>query len=71
MRYAINVPNYGDFADPSVTIVLARDIEAAGWDAFFLWVDVLVRNGNVVADPWSLLAGGRGLHGAGAASERW
>ncbi len=56
MRYAISVPNYGDFADPSVTIALARDIEAAGWDAFFLWDHVLVRNGNVVADPWTLLA---------------
>ena len=56
MRYAISVPNYGDFADPAVTIGLARDIEAAGWDAFFLWDHVLVRNGNVVADPWTLLA---------------
>ena len=56
MRYAISVPNYGDFANPAVTIALARDIEAAGWDAFFLWDHVLVRNGNVVADPWTLLA---------------
>jgi alkanesulfonate monooxygenase SsuD/methylene tetrahydromethanopterin reductase-like flavin-dependent oxidoreductase (luciferase family) len=56
MRYAISVPNYGDFADPAVTIALARDVEAAGWDAFFLWDHVLVRNGNVVADPWTLLA---------------
>ena len=56
MRYALSVPNFGDFAEPDVTIGLARDAEAAGWDAFFLWDHVLARNGNVVADPWTLLA---------------
>lgn len=56
MRYAISVPNFGDFADPTVTIGLARDAEAAGWDAFFLWDHLLAWNGNVVADPWTLLA---------------
>ena len=39
-----------------MTIGLARDAEAAGWDAFFLWDHVLAWNGNVVADPWTLLA---------------
>ena len=56
MRYALSVPNFGDFADPHVTIGLARDAEAAGWDAFFLWDHLLASNGNVVADPWTLLA---------------
>lgn len=56
MRYAISVPNFGGFADPSWTIALARDAEAAGWDAFFLWDHLLAWNGNVVADPWTLLA---------------
>jgi alkanesulfonate monooxygenase SsuD/methylene tetrahydromethanopterin reductase-like flavin-dependent oxidoreductase (luciferase family) len=56
VRYAISVPNYGDQADPAWTLTLARDAEAAGWDAFFLWDHVLAWNGNVVADPWILLA---------------
>lgn len=56
MRYAISVPNFGDFADPGWTIALARDAEAAGWDGFFLWDHLLAWNGNVVADPWTLLA---------------
>jgi alkanesulfonate monooxygenase SsuD/methylene tetrahydromethanopterin reductase-like flavin-dependent oxidoreductase (luciferase family) len=56
MRYAISVPNFGDFADPDRTIALARDAEAAGWDAFFLWDHLLAWNGNVVADPWTMLA---------------
>jgi alkanesulfonate monooxygenase SsuD/methylene tetrahydromethanopterin reductase-like flavin-dependent oxidoreductase (luciferase family) len=56
MRYAISVPNFGDHADPARTIALARDAEAAGWDGFFLWDHLLAWNGNVVADPWILLA---------------
>jgi alkanesulfonate monooxygenase SsuD/methylene tetrahydromethanopterin reductase-like flavin-dependent oxidoreductase (luciferase family) len=56
VRYAISVPNFGDQADPAWTIGLAREAEAAGWDAFFLWDHLLAWNGNVVADPWTLLA---------------
>jgi alkanesulfonate monooxygenase SsuD/methylene tetrahydromethanopterin reductase-like flavin-dependent oxidoreductase (luciferase family) len=56
VRYAISVPNFGDFADPGWTLSLAREAESAGWDAFFLWDHLLAWNGNVVADPWTLLA---------------
>jgi alkanesulfonate monooxygenase SsuD/methylene tetrahydromethanopterin reductase-like flavin-dependent oxidoreductase (luciferase family) len=56
MRYAISVPNFGDHADPATAIALARDAESAGWDGFFVWDHLLAWNGNVVADPWILLA---------------
>lgn len=61
MRYALSVPNFGDFADPQVTIGLARDADSAGWDALFLWDHLLASNGSVVADPWTLLAAIAGL----------
>jgi hypothetical protein len=33
MRYSINVPNFGDFADPETFAEVARTVEVAGWDA--------------------------------------
>jgi alkanesulfonate monooxygenase SsuD/methylene tetrahydromethanopterin reductase-like flavin-dependent oxidoreductase (luciferase family) len=55
VRYALSVPNFGDFANPRLTASLARDAEEARWDAFFLWDHLLLRNGNVVGDPWTIL----------------
>ena len=34
MRRAVAVPNVGD---PDALIHLAEDVEAAGWDGFFVW----------------------------------
>jgi alkanesulfonate monooxygenase SsuD/methylene tetrahydromethanopterin reductase-like flavin-dependent oxidoreductase (luciferase family) len=58
MRFAINVPNFGPFADPLAVVELAQAAEAAGWDGFFLWDHVLWTNPEPlpVADPWVSLA---------------
>jgi alkanesulfonate monooxygenase SsuD/methylene tetrahydromethanopterin reductase-like flavin-dependent oxidoreductase (luciferase family) len=37
VRHAIDVPNFGDFADVRVIAELAAATEAAGWDGFFIW----------------------------------
>jgi probable F420-dependent oxidoreductase len=37
VRYAINVPNFGDYWHPRRLAELASDAEQAGWDGFFLW----------------------------------
>jgi len=37
VRFALNLPNFGAFADPHRLVDLARRAEAAGWDGFFLW----------------------------------
>ena len=37
MRYGIVIANLGDYADPRLTVRLARAAEAAGWEAFFVW----------------------------------
>jgi len=57
MRFAIDVPNFGDFADPRVVADLARRAEAAGWDALFVWDHVTHRKDlrRQIADPWILL----------------
>jgi alkanesulfonate monooxygenase SsuD/methylene tetrahydromethanopterin reductase-like flavin-dependent oxidoreductase (luciferase family) len=41
MRYSINLPNFGDFADPRAVRDVAHLAEEAGWDGLFIW-DVLI-----------------------------
>jgi alkanesulfonate monooxygenase SsuD/methylene tetrahydromethanopterin reductase-like flavin-dependent oxidoreductase (luciferase family) len=58
MRYAVNVPNFDEYADPRTTAALAAEAEAAGWDGFFVWDHMVFdrRERLPVADPWVLLA---------------
>lgn len=57
MRYAISIPNFGDWADPRTMVSLARDAEEAGWDGFFLWDHIRFSATPLpVQDPWVLLA---------------
>jgi alkanesulfonate monooxygenase SsuD/methylene tetrahydromethanopterin reductase-like flavin-dependent oxidoreductase (luciferase family) len=58
MEFAINVPNFGEYADPRITAGLARAAEAAGWDGFFVWdhINAAFGEGSPMADPWVLLA---------------
>lgn len=58
MRYAINVPNFGEYADPRTFMRLAVEAEEAGWDGFFAWDHILIDPdwGVPTADPWVLLA---------------
>jgi len=58
VHFALNVPNFGDYADPATFVGLAREAEASGWDALFVWDHLLVDPdwGVPIADPWILLA---------------
>jgi alkanesulfonate monooxygenase SsuD/methylene tetrahydromethanopterin reductase-like flavin-dependent oxidoreductase (luciferase family) len=59
VRFSVNVPNFGDFADPRAVADLAATAEQAGWDGLFVWDHVLHdkvrRRGQPFADPWILL----------------
>jgi alkanesulfonate monooxygenase SsuD/methylene tetrahydromethanopterin reductase-like flavin-dependent oxidoreductase (luciferase family) len=55
MRFGLSTPNFGDYADTRAVAALAREAEAAGWDGIFVWDHLLAWNGNVVADPWTIL----------------
>jgi alkanesulfonate monooxygenase SsuD/methylene tetrahydromethanopterin reductase-like flavin-dependent oxidoreductase (luciferase family) len=58
MRFALNVPNFGEYADPATFLRLARAAEATGWDGLFVWDHILVDPdwGVPIADPWVLLS---------------
>lgn len=60
MRFSINIPNFGDFADARNVATVAAAAEQAGWDALFVWDHVVhdkdKRRGQPFGDPWMLLA---------------
>src|SRR6266540_3032694 len=58
MRYAVNVPNFAEYADVRAAAALAAEAEAAGWDGFFVWDHIVFAKEQrlPVADPWILLA---------------
>jgi len=55
MRFAINLPTFGKFADPRVLGELARDAEDAGWDGCFVWDHIQVGKAEPLVDPWIAL----------------
>jgi alkanesulfonate monooxygenase SsuD/methylene tetrahydromethanopterin reductase-like flavin-dependent oxidoreductase (luciferase family) len=56
LRFALNLPNFGDFSDPRRLMDLARRAEASGWDGFFIWDHIRAGDwAGPVADPWVAL----------------
>ncbi|WP_328603869.1 LLM class flavin-dependent oxidoreductase [Amycolatopsis sp. NBC_00345] len=59
MRFSINIPNFGEFADARTVAAVATAAEQAGWDALFVWDHVVhdkrERRGQPFGDPWMLL----------------
>lgn len=59
MQFSINLPNFGDFADPRAVAQVAVAAEQAGWDGLFVWDHVVhnkqARRGQPFGDPWILL----------------
>jgi alkanesulfonate monooxygenase SsuD/methylene tetrahydromethanopterin reductase-like flavin-dependent oxidoreductase (luciferase family) len=57
VRFSINIPNFGDFADAEAVARVASAAEAAGWDALFVWDHVVHRKRlrRSFGDPWMLL----------------
>ena len=59
MRFSINIPNFGDFADARSVATVAAAAEEAGWDGLFVWDHVVHdkrrRQGQPFGDPWMLL----------------
>ncbi|GAA4239305.1 LLM class flavin-dependent oxidoreductase [Actinomadura meridiana] len=59
VRFSINIPNFGDFADVRTVARIASAAEDAGWDALFVW-DHVVHDKierKIFGDPWMLLTG--------------
>ncbi len=58
MRHGLFFPPFGELAEPSVVVRLAKEAEHHGWDGVFLWDHMIRRpeEPQVIADPWILLA---------------
>lgn len=56
MRFSINIPNFGDFADARTVAAVASAAEQAGWDGLFVWDHIMRRSHHrPYGDPWMLL----------------
>jgi len=56
VRYGIQLCTLGPFADPRETVRAAREAEAAGWEALFVWDHLAWASfGAPSADPWVTL----------------
>ncbi|MBM7773072.1 hypothetical protein JOD54_003276 [Actinokineospora baliensis] len=59
MRFSINIPNFGDFADVRAVARVAAAAEEAGWDGLFIWDHVVhdkaASGGVPFSDPWMAL----------------
>ena len=53
MKYGLDVPTTGAYADARVQAQLALEAETAGWDGFFLWDTLL--GAEAIIDPWIAL----------------
>jgi len=60
MRYGVTLPAFGPWSDPLTVMEIARDADASGWDAFYLWDHVSWNPAwggtPPMADPWLCLA---------------
>jgi alkanesulfonate monooxygenase SsuD/methylene tetrahydromethanopterin reductase-like flavin-dependent oxidoreductase (luciferase family) len=56
MKFGIDLPNYGEYADPALLLGLAIEAEDAGWDGFFLWDHLVVGGCTPVTDPWVVMS---------------
>jgi alkanesulfonate monooxygenase SsuD/methylene tetrahydromethanopterin reductase-like flavin-dependent oxidoreductase (luciferase family) len=57
VKHAIDVPPFGELADPRVLAELAAAAEERGWDGFFVWDHIVHRSpAKEIADPWVALA---------------
>jgi hypothetical protein len=57
VRFSVNIPCFGDFADARNVARLATATEEAGWDGLFVWDHLVHRfhGARPFGDPWMLL----------------
>jgi len=57
VKHAIDVPPFGELADPRALADLAVAAQERGWDGFFVWDHIVHRSpAKEIADPWVALA---------------
>jgi alkanesulfonate monooxygenase SsuD/methylene tetrahydromethanopterin reductase-like flavin-dependent oxidoreductase (luciferase family) len=58
MKFGLDIPIAGEYADPRKLADLAFEAEESGWDGFFIW-DIIFTSGEALApvvNPWVALA---------------
>ena len=56
MKCGISIANFGVSSKPQDYARLAKTVEEAGWDGFFVWDHLNFGRGLNILDPWILLA---------------
>src|SRR5215212_5851600 len=56
MRFGIDLPTTGDYADVRLLAELAAEADRCGWDGFFVYDQVASETPEPLVDPWIALA---------------
>jgi alkanesulfonate monooxygenase SsuD/methylene tetrahydromethanopterin reductase-like flavin-dependent oxidoreductase (luciferase family) len=56
VRFAVNIPNFGDYSDAAAVADLAKLAEDSGWDGFFVWDHIVISDAMPVGDPFVILS---------------
>ncbi|HET9092436.1 MAG TPA: LLM class flavin-dependent oxidoreductase [Acidimicrobiales bacterium] len=57
LSFGVYLPAFGELAEPTRLVELARIAEGTGFDGFFIWDELVSEPGMAVADPFVALAG--------------
>ena len=55
MRFAVDIPNFGEYFHPRTMAEIGKEAEDAGWDGLFIWDHLWLGETDPFVDPWVAL----------------
>ena len=55
MKFALSIPNFGQYGDARILGALAQEAEQSGWDGLFIWDHINQESAVPMVDPWVAL----------------
>jgi len=55
MKFAVDLPNFGEYFHPRTMAEIGEEVENAGWDGLFIWDHLWLGETEPFVDPWVAL----------------